>query len=244
MGETNHSGPAWFVTGTDTEIGKTLVSASLVLGLSAKGLPTLACKPIAAGLEDDGVNADVRLLQQACAAVGLPCPIGRIGPIALKAACAPNVAAHLEGQRLSAPLTLPFLQTEIETLRSQASALVVEGVGGFRVPLDDDWDTADLAVALGLPVILVVGLRLGCLNHALLTAEAILNRGLPMAGWVANTIDPTMLALDKTFETLEQALSQLSNSPCLGRIPRLADAAPLDRARAAVQHLHLQPLLP
>lgn len=242
----------WFVTGTDTGIGKTLVTAGLVRALARAGQPTAACKPISAGLAASdptdpdsplATHEDVIVLQAACAEAGLALPATRIGPVQLPAACAPNVAAALAGRDLSAAQLLPLIQSALAQLQSDASCLVVEGVGGFLVPLTPLWDTADLAVSLQLPVILVVGLRLGCLNHALLTAEAVLARGLPLAGWVANTIDPTMIHLDETFQTLEAALAGLSPAPCLGRIPRLTAGTALDRARASADHLAVAALL-
>mgnify|MGYP003948033743 CR=1 FL=1 len=116
-----------------------------------------------------------------------------------------------------------------------SDAVVVEGVGGFRVPLSDDFDTVELAVALGLPVVLVVGLRLGCLNHAALTAEAIASRGLHLAGWVGNVVDASMAGLDDNVATLRRWI----NAPHLGTIPRL----PYADARVAATHVDITPLL-
>ena len=115
---------------------------------------------------------------------------------------------------------------QARALAARADVLVVEGVGGFCVPLGPEGDTADLAVALGYPVILVVGLRLGCINHALLTAEAVRARGLRLAGWVANTVDPQMLQWQANLDTLRDELQRRHRAPCLGVVPRLADAHP------------------
>jgi dethiobiotin synthetase len=214
-----------FVTGTDTEIGKTLISAALLRGLSARGLRAAAMKPIAAGAElRDGVwhNEDADQLD-AAASVLLPPELRT--PYLLKAPAAPHIVAAEEGVRLEiAPLVAAWREAV-----TRADAVVVEGVGGFRVPLDDTHDTADLAVALGLPVLLVVGMRLGCISHALLTAEAIAARGLKIAGWVANQIDPAMRYADENLATLEQWLKREHGAPLLGRVghltPPSADAA-------------------
>ena len=169
-----------FVTGTDTEVGKTHVSAALLHWAGQQGWRSAGCKPVAAGLDDDGHNEDVQRLR---AASTLPLATQEVGPLQFQAACAPHIAAALEGRSIA----LGPLVAQARALAARADVLVVEGVGGFCVPLGPEGDTADLAVALGYPVILVVGLRLGCINHALLTAEAVRARGLRLAGWVANT---------------------------------------------------------
>jgi dethiobiotin synthetase len=219
-----------FVTGTDTGVGKTLVSSAMLSSLAASGLRAVGMKPLAAGLDlIDGMwrNEDVERLQ---AAGNVEAPLALRCPYLLRAPMAPHLAARDQGVRIALQ---PLLQA-YEQLARQADAVIVEGVGGFRVPLADDFDTADLAVALGLPVVLVVGLRLGCLNHALLTAEAIRARGLVLAGWVGSAIDSRMLALDDNLQTLRARL----DAPLLGVVPHLASP---EAARAA-RHLDLRAL--
>lgn len=206
----------FFVTGTDTEIGKTCISAGLTHLLAQAGLRAAALKPVAAGQEwVDGrwVNDDVERLRRAG---NLVLSDAQVGPVQFRAACAPHIAAQLEGQTLArAPLLAALRQ-----VGGQADACVVEGVGGFRVPLAPGWDTADLAVDLQLPVVLVVGLRLGCINHALLTAEAVRARGLTLVGWVANTVDPDMPHVADNLAALADPVHGL-RAPCWGHVPRL-----------------------
>ena len=219
-----------FVAGTDTGVGKTLVSSALLVLLAEAGLRAIGMKPVAAGLEsinDEWCNEDVLRLE---AAGNVVAPLALRCPYLLRAPMSPHLAAREEGIDIS----LQPLMAAYRGLSQIADAVVVEGAGGFRVPLADDLDGADLAVALGLPVILVVGLRLGCLNHALLTAEAIRSRGLHLAGWVGSTIDPHMLALQANIDTL---LARLG-APLLGVLPHLS--AP--HAKAAARHLDLRNL--
>lgn len=204
----------YFVTGTDTGIGKTLVSAALLHKLSAAGLRTAGMKPVAAGAEmreGQWWNEDVAMLT---AQASLPLPVELVCPLMLREAAAPHIAAALEHKTID----LQTLMGAYRQIAELADALVVEGVGGFRVPLSDDVDTADLAVAMQLDVILVIGLRLGCLNHALLTAEAIAARGLRLVGWVANQIDPAMPHQAGNLEALSQRLP----APLLGLVPWMA----------------------
>lgn len=211
-----------FVTGTDTEVGKTRVSAGLLHLLGRDGARSAGLKPVAAGLENVGgrwVNEDVSLLR---AASSLPLTDAEVGPCQLRTPCAPHVAAEIDGM----PIDRSLLLQAAAGLAARCDWLVVEGVGGFRVPLGPDWDTADLAAELALPVILVVGLRLGCLNHALLSAEAIQARGLRLAGWVGTAIDPAMLRPEDNIATLKAWLETRHAAPCLGIVPWLADPAP------------------
>jgi len=211
-----------FVTGTDTGVGKTLVSAALVHKLAAAGLRAAGMKPLAAGAEmRDGQlwNEDVALLT---AQASLPLPAELVCPLMFREAAAPHIAAALENRRIERESVMAAYRQ----IAAQAEALVVEGVGGFRVPLTDDMDTADLAADMQLDVILVVGLRLGCLNHALLTAESIAARGMKLAGWVANQIDPSMPHQADNLETLSKRLS----APLLGvvrwmAVPSASEAA-------------------
>lgn len=209
---------AWFVTGTDTEIGKTFVACALLHRARRDGHTALAMKPIAAGAEPDGnawINEDAARLRSA----GSFDPgIELINPYCLREPVAPHIAMAAEGVAFDpARVTRAFA-----ALRAQADVVIVEGVGGFRVPLNDHYDTADLAVDLGLPVILVVGMRLGCINHALLTVEAIAARGLPLAGWIANRIDPAMLRFDENLAALAARIP----APLLGVVPHRSDADP------------------
>ncbi|MFS8981369.1 dethiobiotin synthase [Cupriavidus necator] len=222
---------ACFVTGTDTGVGKTHASATLLHALNAAGYRSAGMKPVASGSEwRDGHwhNDDVAQLR---AASSVTVPLGHTCPFLLRTPCSPHLAAAKEGVRITrAPIREAF-----DALRRQAEAVVVEGVGGFHVPLDAGavrWSTADLAVMLDLPVVMVVGIRLGCLNHAVLTAEAIRARGLTLAGWIANRVDPDMLLADENIATLHASLG----APCLGELPWQVEPA------AAASRLDLAPL--
>jgi dethiobiotin synthetase len=204
---------AWFLTGTDTDVGKTLIAAALLRAAAAQGLRALGMKPVAAG---DAGDVDALI-----AAGNVAAPRDCVNPYLLREPLAPHLAAQRDG----VVIDIEHIARCFEDLRGLADFLVVEGAGGFRVPLSETHDGADLAVRLGLPVILVVGLRLGCLNHALLTAEAIRARGLRLAGWVANQIDAQMACVEENVDTLRARLE----APLLGVVPYLAapDAARL-----------------
>lgn len=215
------------VTGTDTGVGKTHVSAALLHWCAQQGWRSAGLKPVAAGttlIDGQRVNEDVQALRQA-GSVRLT--DAEVGPLQFEAACAPQIAAALEDRHID-PATILFAARH---LASRADVVVVEGVGGFCVPLGAEWDTADLAVALGLPVILVVGLRLGCISHALLTAEAIRARGLLLAGWVANTVDPDMAHSEGNLASLQHEMMRRHQAPSLGVVPWLD--TPLPAAVAA-----------
>jgi dethiobiotin synthetase len=204
---------ACFVTGTDTEVGKSLVSAAILHKLVQRGVRACGMKPVAAGAElRDGVlyNEDAALLASS-GNVNLPQNITT--PFMLREAAAPHIAAALEGVAID---PVPIIAAYAE-IAAASDAVVVEGVGGFCVPLNADYDTADLAKDLGLPVILVVGMRLGCISHALLTCEAIIARGLVVAGWVANEVQQDMNYCDENVEALATRIP----APLLGRIPNL-----------------------
>lgn len=213
---------AYFVTGTDTEIGKTLVSSALLHVLTQRGLRTAGMKPVAAGavLRDAVWHNDDADNLAAAASVALPAELAT--PYLLREAAAPHIAAAQEGVTID----LAHIRTCYDRVAAMADAVVVEGIGGFRVPLSEQFDTADLAQQLGLPVILVVGLRLGCLNHALLTADAIAARGLTLAGWVANLVDPAMPYSQDNIDALAARLP----APLLGCVPDLV--VPLAAAAA------------
>lgn len=194
---------AFFVTGTDTGIGKTFATCALLHAARARGLTALGMKPVAAGAQRVGgqwINEDTEALSAAGSFVPAP---GSLNPYCLRAAVAPHIAAAEEGVDLSPEPILAALSA----LRQQADVVFVEGVGGFRVPFGPAYDSADLARDLNLPVILVVGMRLGCISHALLTAEAVAARGLPLAGWIANQIDPAMLRFGQNVEALTTRLA-------------------------------------
>lgn len=202
---------AYFVTGTDTGVGKTFVSSMLVRQFVRRGLRSVGMKPVASGCE----RVDGRLVSedaaQLLAASNVELSIDDINPYAFEPAIAPHIAAQQAGMRID----LDHIQTVFERLQAQVDVVIVEGAGGFYVPLGEQHDMADLAVKLGLPVILVVGMRLGCINHALLTAEAIRQRGLTLAGWVANQVDPGMVMLEENLQTLRQRMP----APYLGWVP-------------------------
>jgi dethiobiotin synthetase len=201
---THHPSPTknprgFFVTGTDTGVGKTLVSCALLHAFAAQGLRAIGMKPVAAGCDAAGDNEDVMALM---AAASVAAPAALVNPYRF----APPIAPHLAAAEAGVDITLTRIADAYSALATLADVVIVEGVGGFCVPLNARESTADLAVRLGLPVILVVGLRLGCLNHALLTAEAVRARGLTLAGWVANAIDPAMAQVEANVRALQDRL--------------------------------------
>lgn len=200
-----------FVTGTDTGVGKTLVSAALLHALARHHARVVGMKPVAAGLVQLGGAwvAEDALALRAASTVTVPPALDN--PVMLPEPLSPHLAAARAGRRVG----VAELVAAHRELRGLADVVLVEGSGGWRVPLNQDETLADLAVALALPVVLVVGLRLGCLNHALLTAEAIRADGLQLAGWVANTVDPAMACRDENIATLRQRLA----APLLGVVP-------------------------
>ncbi|RRJ83169.1 dethiobiotin synthase [Aestuariirhabdus litorea] len=222
----------FFIAGTDTDTGKTLVACALLEAAKSQGLSTLALKPVAAGCEEtaEGLrNSDALLLQQH---MTLPLPYEQINPVALRSAIAPHIAARQEERRLSVDRLVGLCRG---ALMQRADLKLVEGAGGWRVPLNERETLSGVPVALNLPVILVVGMKLGCLNHALLTVEAIRRDGLPLAGWVANQVDPQMSCFDDNLESLRVRLG----APLLGVIPHLSQPT----AELAAQYLDLTPVL-
>lgn len=200
----------FFVTGTDTGVGKTLVACALLHAFAARGRRVVGMKPVAAGAQQsaDGLrNEDV---EQILAAGNVPAPRSLVGPYCFEPPIAPHIAAHDAGVEID----LRRIELAYSELTRLADMVIVEGAGGFCVPLNARENTADLAQRLGLPVLLVVGMRLGCLNHALLTAHAIRARGLRLAGWIANRIDPAMAAVEENITTLAGRLA----APLLGEI--------------------------
>ncbi|MCC4586080.1 dethiobiotin synthase [Xanthomonas sp. NCPPB 1067] len=202
--------PAFYVTGTDTGIGKTMASTALLHALRARGHTAVGMKPVASGCDHTPQgwrNEDALALQ----AASNPQPdYATLNPYALPAPLAPELAAAEVGVSLSLePLVHAFAQ-----LRAQAQHVVVEGVGGWAAPLSATLDQADLVRALRLPVVLVVGVRLGCINHARLTAAAIAADGVECIGWIANEVDPQMERIEENIGMLGQRLAM----PCWGRI--------------------------
>ncbi|MBX9917775.1 MAG: dethiobiotin synthase [Nitrosomonas sp.] len=206
-------GQGYFVTGTDTGIGKTTVSCALLHAFAAQGHKVIGMKPIAAGIEN-GKWLDV---EQLLAASNVNVMRQQINPYAFDSPISPHLAAQLAGREID----LTVIQQAYRQLSTQADRIIVEGAGGFLVPVNQHQTGANLAQVLNLPVILVVGMRLGCLNHALLTAQAIKTAGLTLAGWVANCIDPQMLAVAENIATLEQRL----DCPLLGVVPFTKETA-------------------
>ncbi|MBU6485440.1 MAG: dethiobiotin synthase [Betaproteobacteria bacterium] len=189
-----------FVTGTDTGVGKTFVAAALLGALGDAGLRAVGMKPVAAGIDPGcSVNADVAALARAG---NVDAPLADRNPYAFDAPVAPHLAAHAEGRTID----IGVIVQAYGRLAARSDAVVVEGAGGALVPLDERRDMLDIACALGLPVLLVVGMRLGCLNHALLSALAIRARGLVLAGWVANRLSPDLPLADANADALARRL--------------------------------------
>jgi len=201
-----------FITGTDTDVGKTEIAVALLQLAKQAGLSTAAMKPVAAGCEQiDGEwkNADAIRLQAQCS---LPLSYGEVNPVALKQAMAPHLAAYAEKKTLTVERLIGLTQN---IFNKKADFTVIEGAGGWRVPISHRELLSQYVKELKLPVLLVVGVRLGCINHSLLTAEAIMNDGLTIAGWVANIIDKDMVAAEENIQTLQHFLP----GPCIGVIP-------------------------
>jgi dethiobiotin synthetase len=204
------SARGFFVTGTDTGVGKTLAACALLQAFAQRGLRVVGMKPVAAGAhEKNGVwiNDDV---EQLIAAGNVAAPRDAVNPYCF----APAIAPHIAASEIKVVISNNVLQERYRRLSALADVVVVEGAGGFCVPLNDHETSADLARQLALPVVLVVGMRLGCLNHALLTAEAIRARGLTLAGWVANHVDPAMMHADANVAALQTRL----DAPLIARV--------------------------
>ncbi|SFC39260.1 dethiobiotin synthetase [Microbulbifer thermotolerans] len=222
----------YFVAGTDTEVGKTYTTAALLASAAARGLRTAAVKPVASGCEEtaDGLrNSDALLLQEA---MTLDLPYQQVNPFALAPAIAPHIAAREAGRRLDLGRMAGVCRG---VMSAGADLVLIEGAGGWRTPLGPGAFLSQLPRELNIPVILVVGMRLGCINHALLSAEAIRRDGLALAGWVANFVGRDMARAEENLATLRSLMS----APLLGTLP--FDTA-ADYRRAA-EHLNLSPLL-
>jgi dethiobiotin synthetase len=200
-----------FVTGTDTGVGKTLVAAALLHVLARQHRRVVGMKPVAAGVIRVGNawHSEDAMALRAASTIDVPPQLDN--PVLLPAPLSPHIAAERAGVRIE----INQIVSCYRELARRADAVVVEGAGGFHVPLSESATGADLAQALNLPVLLVVGLRLGCLNHAALTAEAIRVRGLTLAGWVANRIDPKMDAQKENIAWLQHRLA----APLLADVP-------------------------
>ena len=230
----------FFVTGTDTEVGKTLLSGALILKLREVGVRATGFKPVVAGTYVDSsgqkLNEDLETLRIAS---GLNSQEQSLCPYVLDEAAAPHLVAKKNDVYLDSSVILG----DLHTLGQKFEVVVVEGAGGFLVPLNEQEDLGDLAQAMDLPVILVVGMRLGCINHALLTCEAIQSRQLMIAGWVANTLSDEMTLLEENIQTLKDRIF----APFLGVIPTLPkqlqklENAPysIEALRFAAEHIKL-----
>ena len=206
----------FFITGTDTDAGKTLITQGLLEKANQAGLQTIGLKPVAAGCEPsaEGLrNSDALFLQQAAS---IKLSYAEVNPFALEPPIAPHLAALEVGKRLSAERIAAVCRGAMMT---KYDFLLVEGAGGWRVPLNERETFARVPALLNMPVILVVGMKLGCINHAMLTAEAILRDGLEIAGWVANRVDPNMEQYEGNVDTLKHVF----RFPLLGEVPYLED---------------------
>lgn len=237
---TINTSTGFFVTGTDTEVGKTLLSGALILKLREAGIGAIGFKPVVAGTYDDSggqkLNEDLETLRIAS---GLDSQEQSLCPYVLDEAAAPHLVAKKNDIYLDSSIILG----DLHSLSQQFESVVVEGAGGFLVPLSEQEDLGDLAQAMDLPVILVVGMRLGCISHALLTCEAIVSRQLTIAGWVANTLSEEMPNLEENIQTLKDRIF----APFLGVIPTLPkqlqklENAPysIEALRFAAEHIKL-----
>lgn len=228
----------FFITGTDTDVGKTFVTCALIEALKARGLRAVPMKPVAAGtINIDGINinADVAALREISVSNAA---LRDINPYRFNAPIAPHLAARRENVLIE----MHVIRAAFERLRADADTVLVEGAGGFLVPLSASQSMAEIPVALSLEVILVVGMRLGVLNHALLTVEAIRARGLTLVGWVANTpvAGVAMLAFDENLATLKRMI----NAPLLGTVPfETQSKGVLKDARRAASYLQVDILI-
>lgn len=203
-----------FVTGTDTDAGKTVISAAIIEKLKQQGLRVAGMKPVASGsdLTKHGLRNDDAIKLMTAANVELPYDV--VNPYTF----APAIAPHIAADQVNISVELTELKRCFNLIQQQADAVVVEGAGGWFVPLNQQHMIADFAVSLQLPVVLVVGIKLGCINHALLSINAIKQSGLTIRGWVANSVEPSEQAAE-IIATLKQHIE----APCLGEVPVLQD---------------------
>ncbi len=208
-----------FIAGTDTDVGKTIIAAGILQAANNKGLSTIAVKPIAAGCErtEEGLrNADALLLQKTAS---IELSYDQVNPIAFEPSIAPHIAAEQAGRRLDADRIAALCRG---VLLRPADLVVIEGAGGWRVPLNNRQTIADIPKMLKTPVVLVVGMKLGCISHTLLTVEGIVRDGLPLAGWVANQIDADMSCYAENLQTLKNMLS----APLIAEVPYSENCSP------------------
>ncbi len=224
-----------FVTGTDTDVGKTRIALGLMAALQNHGLSVAAMKPVSAGCELAGDAGNPHLqnddAQQLSAQASVSLPYPRLNPYAF----APAVAPHIAAQAVGVTMQLHVLTSAYAEIEQQSDVVVVEGAGGWLVPINAQQTLADFAEALRLPVVLVVGLRLGCLNHALLTVRAIQSQGLRLAGWVANDIISDSQHMDDNVQSLVERI----DAPLLGRAPFIPQAS----AQVTATYLNVAPLI-
>ena len=217
-----------FITGTDTGVGKTAIAAGLVRGLVAQGLRVAVMKPVASGSDftSEGLrNADALKLIEAA---NVTAPYETVNPYCFE----PPVAPHIAAQEAGTLIDTALVRDRFDSLAAAADYVVIEGVGGWLAPINDTQTVADLVRALGVPAVMVVGLRLGCLNHALLTQQSIESRGTRLAGWVANSIDPAMARRAENLAALERLLAR----PPLAVVPFMpGEPAALELADAAMR---------
>lgn len=223
---------SYFITGTGTDVGKTLVASGLLAAASQQGLSTVGMKPVAAGCEATSEGLRNNDASQLLAQSSLNISYEQINPVALEPALAPHIAAAKVGRRLSADRLAGFYRG---LMMQRPDFAVVEGAGGWRVPLNQRETFADLAKMIQLPVVLVVSMELGCINHALLTAEAIQRDGLTLAGWVANQVVSEMDCYQENLETLQHWIP----CPMIAEIPFLLKA----EAEQVVKFINLASLL-
>ena len=228
----------FFITGTDTGVGKTFVACALIHALQQRGLTVAPMKPVAAGTIDvNGVplNEDVALLMEA---TGHRFPLHAVNPYSFREPIAPHIAAKREG----VDIDMAVIRTAYGHLAGRADCVLVEGAGGFLVPLSEHESMALIPAALQLPVLLVVGMRLGCLNHALLTIEAIGSRGLALAGWIANT--PAAGGIMNAYAENLSTLTRMLGAPLIGELAYVDTGDTRLASRAAASHLSTQILVP
>ena len=223
---------SYFITGTDTDAGKTVVTCGYLEAARQQGLETIALKPVSAGCQQtpDGLRNDDAV--QLTELMTIKLPYDQMNPVAFQPPVAPHIAAKEEGRRITIDRLSGICRG---ALMRKHDLSVIEGAGGWRVPLNDRESLSDLAVTMNTPVILVVGMKLGCLNHALLTVEAIQKDGAVLAGWVANQIDPDMNRFEENLSTLKARIP----APCLGVVPWVESPVPAEVAK----HLDLESLI-
>lgn len=218
------------VSGTDTAIGKTVVTCSILRALHTRGVTAIGMKPVAAGITAQGTWDDLEQIRRASSVTAA---VEYTAPYRLRAPASPHFAAQEDGVTIQEEVVLAAL----DRLEQLAEVVVIEGVGGFRVPLSAQMDSAGLALAMGAPILMVVPMRLGCINHALLTAEAVAGRGLTLLGWAANAgIDPDYSRIAQTVDTITSRI----HTPCVGVLPHLAH---LDFGQSGANHLNIDLIL-